>query len=95
MTMTDKHFERACDDTADFIPFVANPTRKTGYETEPQHLRWMLSQAKVFNKEWKSDKAHRWLGFVQGVLVAEGFATVEDLKKVNMPDGEIFEKDRI
>ncbi len=34
------------------------------------------------------EKAMRWLGFVQGVLVAKGLFTVEELKNHSKPDGE-------
>jgi hypothetical protein len=34
------------------------------------------------------EKAMRWLGFVQGALWAGGSATIEELKRMNMPDEE-------
>lgn len=34
------------------------------------------------------EKAMRWLGFVQGALWAGNEVTIDDLKKLNMPDDE-------
>ncbi|MBB5664715.1 hypothetical protein GGE68_002912 [Rhizobium leguminosarum] len=41
--------------------------------TSPPHLRWMLRELQTFSDE---TKAHRWLGFIQGILIARGFTTV-------------------
>lgn len=46
--------------------------------TQPWHLRWMLS--KILNGELygEDEKAHRWLGFIQGVIIMRGWATVQE-----------------
>ncbi|AKL88218.1 hypothetical protein GMA3_41 [Gordonia phage GMA3] len=33
--------------------------------------------------ELEREKACRWLGYAQGVIVANGYATVEDMKRIN------------
>lgn len=44
------------------------------------HLRWMVSHIIVCGSE---NKAMRWLGYIQGVLVAQGRATLADMKDIN------------
>lgn len=38
----------------------------------------------------KREKAMRWLGFVQGSVWSWNMASIDDLKKMNMPDAEAF-----
>lgn len=49
-------------------------------ETDPyqklSHLRWMLDEI-VSNDTQSITKKHRWLGFVQGVLIAKKLTTVD------------------
>lgn len=42
--------------------------------TSYTHLRWMIRQ--IEDRAVDGDKAHRWLGFVQGVLAARGVLDV-------------------
>ena len=42
-----------------------------------RHLRWMLT---VIPKLPESDKANRWMGFVQGVLFDLNFYTIDELR---------------
>lgn len=58
-----------------------------------EHLLWMLGQALVFYTE-KPEKANRWLGYVQGCMACKGYG-LEDLKRANMPDGTMFDPDRV
>lgn len=69
--------------------------RHEGNETRPGHLVWMLLEASVFLTEGRIEKANRWLGFVQGSMAADGYATVEELKRANMPEGEPFDGERV
>jgi hypothetical protein len=41
------------------------------------HLRWMLS---VIPKLEETDKANRWLGFVQGVMFDLAYYTIDELR---------------
>jgi len=63
--------------------------------SSPGHLSWMLSQALGFYRAQKIGKAHRWLGFVQGSMHADGYATLEELKRCNMPPGAEYDAERI
>jgi len=45
------------------------------------HLHDMTS--KIINGEIVGNKAHRWLGYMQGLIVIGGGATLEELKKIN------------
>lgn len=49
-----------------------------GDETNPIHLLWMLDQIQN-NEEQSITKKHRWLGYIQGVLVCSNvFSVVEE-----------------
>lgn len=96
--MTSEQFNRACQLTAELL-FEYNhavvAARQPGNETSEAHLLWMLLEAQGFCAAAKVEKANRWLGFVQGVMAADGYATVEELKRANMPEGEAFEGGRV
>lgn len=55
----------------DFIPL------EEGKETEDYHLLWMLQEL-LHNKDQSETKKHRWLGFIQGVIISKGYTTVLD-----------------
>lgn len=42
-----------------------------------EHLLWMLDELER-REEQSLTKKHRWLGFVQGVMIAAGLTTVDD-----------------
>ena len=46
-----------------------------GDELNPIHLLWMLKEIEL-NQEQSLTKKHRWLGFVQGVIITKGWTTV-------------------
>lgn len=48
-----------------------------GDETNVKHLLWMLQEIEM-NTEQTLTKKHRWLGFVQGVIIAKGWTTVAE-----------------
>lgn len=52
-----------------------SPKQLIGDETNPVHLLWMLDQIE-YNTEQSETKKHRWLGYIQGVLVCKGSFTV-------------------
>lgn len=45
------------------------------------HVFWMLTG--IMEGYIQYDKAHRWLGYAQGVLVRAGVVTLSDVKRVN------------
>ena len=67
-------------------------TKETGHRTylkdpEPalEHAYSMLPKIREFVSENRMEKAFRWLGFVQGVLFANGQYCIAELKEHNMP----------
>jgi len=40
------------------------------------HLQWMCNQV-ADGKDWSVTKMHRWIGYVQGVLVTRKYSTVQ------------------
>lgn len=58
-----------------------DPYRHEEFEGREEHLVWMLDG--IIQGYIQHEKAHRWIGFVQGVLVGRNLATVEHLKKIN------------
>jgi len=62
-----------------------------------QHLHWMALEAKKIIEEGRTEKAMRWLGFLQGALWVLGRRTIEEMKKDNMPkdEAEAFDRKRI
>lgn len=45
------------------------------------HVIWMLEG--ISRGYVQHDKGHRWLGYVQGILVQKKIFTLEEMKKVN------------
>jgi hypothetical protein len=53
-----------------------------------EHLHWML-MAVISGDCHDITKENRWIGYVQGCLVACGATTVEDMRDINKkPEGE-------
>ncbi len=61
-------------------------------EDSPCHLGHLAYMADVSLTEFipagRREKAMRWLGYIQGVLVACGWFKLDDVKKHSMPDEE-------
>jgi hypothetical protein len=47
------------------------------------HCHGMLDDMERFVKEGDMDKVHRWLGFIQGVLWAQGLYPLDTLREHN------------
>lgn len=62
------------------------------YETPPLsghcygHLLWMCSQ--IESGHVTGEKAHRWLGFIQGAFWAKGRKTINEMRNENRDDAE-------
>jgi hypothetical protein len=54
--------------------------------TSIRHLVYMCETIQASENDWSVTKLHRWIGYIQGVMTARGFTTVEiersDYKKV-------------
>lgn len=101
--MNQQQFASACAKTLELVrawfdyeltsPLA--PVRDPKAPTAPLHLAWMLYQAPLFHAEGKIEKANRWLGYVQGVLITCNAASLDELKRANMPDGDTFDPERV
>lgn len=70
----DDFIQKACSRYLDMLgQDVIADKMGSGFETAPSHLAWMLEEI----PKLESTKAHRWLGFVQGVLIMARRTTVE------------------
>jgi hypothetical protein len=52
------------------------------------HIVWMIRELQTAAFDNKPDKAMRWLGYIQGYLVALNLFHVDDMKKINMDCGD-------
>lgn len=52
--------------------------------TTREHLLWMLNEIEN-NKEQSLTKKHRWLGYVQGIIIAEKLTTVSEEREFTRP----------
>jgi hypothetical protein len=98
-SMTAERFARACQRTSELlvasVGFQPEPARHEDLPSSPAHLAWMLGVAVGQYVDGRVQKANRWLGYVQGSMHADGYASLEELKRANMPEGETFEKEKV
>ena len=47
-----------------------------------EHLSWMCDQLEQNLEFWPDSKLHRWIGFIQGALLANGVVDLEGLKSM-------------
>lgn len=64
-------------------------------EQRRQHVAWMCWELEQLVSAGKTEKAMRWLGFIQGAMWALGIRTIEQLKYDNMPANETFDGSRV
>ena len=76
---------------------AADPQRHVepyGSHNRASHCRWLLDQIEFaalsaqselarWPAEYPPDRCHRWLGWVQGVMYSEGWATIAELREIN------------
>lgn len=96
--MDQSQFIQACTATLTLIirhtDVLWDPRRDQENPASPHHCGWMLLEAEGFYAT-KPEKANRWLGYVQGVIAAKGWASLEELKRANMPEGAEFSSERV
>lgn len=68
---------------------------EVGSVSQKNHLLWMCEEAKKIVDEGRTEKAMRWLGFLQGALWALRVRTLEQMKHDNAPPGAVFDKSRV
>src|SRR5688500_15023591 len=69
-----------------------NPRKRDDLREHPfEHVLWMAYETLEHIDKNRWDKAQRWLGFIQGILVLAGFfdlAKVKEHNKTTEPDAE-------
>lgn len=55
-----------------------------------KHLRWMCSEVISFIDVGKIEKAHRWLGFLQGAFWVKEIFNIEQLKDDNRTEEKVI-----
>lgn len=65
-------------------------SKGTDRQAALHHTVWMCGQVIEFAKAQRMDKANRWIGFIQGVLWSHGVMTIDQMRRHNMPDEEVF-----
>jgi len=55
----------------------------------------MCDQIPEFLANGKTDKAMRWLGWIQGVCYGLGEFSLKDLKEHSMPDNDVLDVGKI
>ena len=69
----------AAQKTGKLIDSTSLPLLNTEYGKD--HLHEMVN--KIICGEISGEKAHRWLGYLQGVIVVGGGASLEQIKQIN------------
>lgn len=54
------------------------------------HAAWMCQELIEKIGEFNIEKSMRWLGFIQGVLWVCGIHTIDEMRRHNMPDTDVF-----
>lgn len=49
-----------------------------------EHLFWMLEEIE-YNEEQSLTKKHRWLGYIQGILIAFSILDVDEERNITRP----------
>ncbi len=57
--------------------------RESGNQGSLKHLRWMCREVVLLVEAGRIEKAHRWLGFLQGAFWVKGIFNIEQLKDDN------------
>jgi len=71
----------AAQECRQFISKIAKLPSDDPAETK-DHLHFMIDQ--IASGQVSGEKSHRWLGYLQGIIVAGGGATLEEMKKTNV-----------
>ena len=66
-----------------------------GYIAKHEHLMFMAEEGQKLVDSGRTEKAMRWLGFLQGALWGLSFTTIEEQKNINRPDDVAYDSKRI
>ena len=73
--------QKAASDTRDYINTKEYLSSRDLEGRTVEHAVWMLSG--IVLGYVQREKAHRWLGYAQGVLVSNSMLTLEQVKGIN------------
>jgi hypothetical protein len=48
----------------------------------PKHLLWMCGKVEEHAEDWPLTKVHRWIGFVQGGMIANRIVHLDEAKRM-------------
>jgi len=48
----------------------------------PKHLLWMCGKVEEHAEDWPPTKVHRWIGFVQGGMIANRIVHLDEVKRM-------------
>lgn len=57
------------------LPGLSHPA-----SLQPKHLLWMCASILKHSNEWPLTKLHRWIGFVQGAMIANRMIDLKEAK---------------
>ena len=66
-----------------------------GYYATHEHLLFMTEEGQKLVTAGRTEKAMRWLGFLQGALWGLGITTIEEQKDINRPDDVVYDGKRL
>lgn len=49
---------------------------------QPAHLEWMCERIQDHAEDWPATKLHRWIGFIQCALLANGMVDLDGAKSM-------------
>lgn len=75
-------FQRLGEEPERFVPTENEPHPME--KAARKHAWWMCYEIVCFVDQGEVDKANRWLGFVQGVLWAFGYKTIDEMRDDNL-----------
>lgn len=87
MAMSDEQVRTACDAALNALFLGEGVAQPLERGTPTEHAAWMICKIPEFMAAGRSEKAMRWLGFVQGYLWARGLAGIDEMKEWNRPSG--------
>ncbi len=57
-----------------------NPDSNLPQPLHPRHLLWMCDQISEHSADWPAAKQHRWIGFIQGGMLANRMLDLKGAK---------------
>lgn len=64
----------------DMIAAWDRPGTEQPLSLQSKHLKWMCEQILLHSDDWHETRSHRWLGFIQGAMIANRIITLEGAK---------------